>query len=666
MLPGTSEVPTKPHQRIIPSLHELLHGGTDNHHDENNMPLNRNDAEQQPLSKAQKSQEQDLPSMFAHGSNYYSTTPTFSTTSGMLGRPWYHDEIKVGQTTTFNHHQVPIRNHTSNHMDLHYQQPPPPPPQMKSLSAPTTASTHDDRTSMPGISPVTHRENQKSIYSATPMATTTTTLQHSSSSSTSMRQPPTTTLQHAQQPSSSSTPHDVDNEPLRRRIEELERELQHQAKTIMNLERENSELRRELQHVLSTARSSNTPTSSNNNNNPTTTAKGSTCSISPPLLPPPLLASTTHSRSIPPTPPPLYRYETSSSPYSRQTQTSVSNMLDQQQHAFPSMKHVQQQEPYNSEDQTQKKVPHEASQTSNIHNVNVVDPSKHALHPVLSQHHQEDSHIDHYIHYSSSSLHDRYHRTSQEPSSSFLTPPYYSNNEYYSSLIRTPTFNNSRHLTQEEMHAPATTTSPFQASMMSSQPKVQQHLKRPLHDPPIPTFSTPPTTFARSSKTHSSSSSLHASTTHLSSSKKRKITKTPQEAKPGPRTISIVDESSDRENQVSDLELFKVKWKGEEYVLVNAFKNRTQILNYYVPAYQSQYPDRPCKIVLSNEDYKQLSIENPSNVEKKKHAWRVSVFTIDFYNFVKNLQKSPSSSVNNNKVNANMASSSSTTTSNIL
>jgi len=108
------------------------------------------------------------------------------------------------------------------------------------------------------------------------------------------------------------------------------------------------------------------------------------------------------------------------------------------------------------------------------------------------------------------------------------------------------------------------------------------------------------------------------------------------------KSLSIVDESESnmrKEPAIGDIEEYKVSWQGETYVLVNAFKNRTQILNYFVPLYQNTYPDKPCKLVLCNDEYKQLSTQNPHTVEKKKHAWRVSVFTIDFYNFVKNYQK---------------------------
>ena len=98
--------------------------------------------------------------------------------------------------------------------------------------------------------------------------------------------------------------------------------------------------------------------------------------------------------------------------------------------------------------------------------------------------------------------------------------------------------------------------------------------------------------------------------------------------------------SGKRDATVGETDKYKVTWKGETYVLVNAFRNRTQILNYYVPLYQNNFPEKTCKIVLCNEEYKQLSNENPHTVEKKKHAWRVSVFTMDFYNFVKNFDKS--------------------------
>ena len=97
--------------------------------------------------------------------------------------------------------------------------------------------------------------------------------------------------------------------------------------------------------------------------------------------------------------------------------------------------------------------------------------------------------------------------------------------------------------------------------------------------------------------------------------------------------------SGRRDATVGDLEKYTVTWKGETYVLVNAFKNRTQILNYYVPLYQNNFPEKTCKLVLCNDEYKVLSSENPNTVEKKKHAWRVSVFTMDFYNFVKNFDK---------------------------
>ncbi|KAF0977286.1 hypothetical protein FDP41_003939 [Naegleria fowleri] len=94
-----------------------------------------------------------------------------------------------------------------------------------------------------------------------------------------------------------------------------------------------------------------------------------------------------------------------------------------------------------------------------------------------------------------------------------------------------------------------------------------------------------------------------------------------------------------RDATVGDLEKYTVTWKGEKYVLVNAFKNRTQILNYYVPLFENNFPDKVCKLVLCNDEYKTLSTQNPVTVEKKKHAWRVSVFTMDFYNFVKNFDK---------------------------
>ncbi|EFC38510.1 predicted protein [Naegleria gruberi] len=112
-------------------------------------------------------------------------------------------------------------------------------------------------------------------------------------------------------------------------------------------------------------------------------------------------------------------------------------------------------------------------------------------------------------------------------------------------------------------------------------------------------------------------------------------------------TFSLVDESGASKQPVDieeapvlgGIEQFSVKWKGENYVLVDVFKNRTQIMNYFVPLYQSQFPDKNCKVVLSSEEYKQLFRENTHRSQsERKHAWRISIFTIDFYNFVKNQQ----------------------------
>ncbi|KAG2387442.1 hypothetical protein C9374_001774 [Naegleria lovaniensis] len=133
-------------------------------------------------------------------------------------------------------------------------------------------------------------------------------------------------------------------------------------------------------------------------------------------------------------------------------------------------------------------------------------------------------------------------------------------------------------------------------------------------------------------------------------SKKRKncetMTKQPPQSKKQKNDIrkpqqhpTRIRNSGRRDATVGDLEKYTVTWKGEKYVLVNAFKNRTQILNYYVPLFENNFPEKTCKLVLCNDEYKSLSSENPITVEKKKHAWRVSVFTMDFYNFVKNFDK---------------------------
>ncbi|KAG2387592.1 hypothetical protein C9374_001186 [Naegleria lovaniensis] len=587
--------------RTIPSLHELLHGSIHQHDENKSMD--------QPSHKTFKSQEQHhLPSILGYSTPTTSLSMTTKVNS-LQSSPRHddHHEIKVGQTTTcsssrYNHVVPNNNNNNSNYRESQVFQ--------------AQTSTHSASALISQVQPYRRPNYSSHIIPSLPP---TTTLSSYSSS------PVTTTTATSLPPYNPLEP----QQSNLRRIEELERELRHQANIIADLERENGELRRELQHVLSSRGSIVASTSSGNTKDKNTTHNSTSAlkstassSSSPPPLPTSHHPSLFHTSNRTSTPT-QHRYESNATPNTF--------MLEQHQQQRPSSyyagsttsnpcMHVH--DAHTCNELQPKKIPSGDHASSSMH----ASYQHHEVPNSSSSHHQHhDSNVDHYVHYSSSSLHDRYHANVTSSSSSPQKHVPYSN-EYPHRPHLDP------HNSNYEMHS--YTSTPLHTQQPSSLP---QHLKRPFHQmhEHVPTFSTPS---AQQSKKHVATSS-----TSTSESKKRK-TKAQDSKKsvPFPKTISIVDESSDRENQLSDLELFKVKWKGEEYVLVTAFKNRTQILNYYVPLYQSQFPDKPCKIVLSNEDYKQLSVENPSNVEKKKHAWRVSVFTIDFYNFVKNLQqKSP-------------------------
>ncbi|EFC48632.1 predicted protein [Naegleria gruberi] len=97
------------------------------------------------------------------------------------------------------------------------------------------------------------------------------------------------------------------------------------------------------------------------------------------------------------------------------------------------------------------------------------------------------------------------------------------------------------------------------------------------------------------------------------------------------------DNSEEETSILDDLNNHTVTWKNETFVLIDAFKNRNKILNYFIPLYQSQFPNKKCKLVLSSEEYRKLFKENSHRSQsERKHAWRISIFTLDFYNFVKN------------------------------
>ena len=85
-------------------------------------------------------------------------------------------------------------------------------------------------------------------------------------------------------------------------------------------------------------------------------------------------------------------------------------------------------------------------------------------------------------------------------------------------------------------------------------------------------------------------------------------------------------------------EEFKVSWRSKEYVILNVFCNRDEVFNYFCPLFESQYPnEKSYRLVLEREDYRKLFKEN-KNVEKfyRQHAWRISIFSIDFFHFVRN------------------------------
>lgn len=93
-------------------------------------------------------------------------------------------------------------------------------------------------------------------------------------------------------------------------------------------------------------------------------------------------------------------------------------------------------------------------------------------------------------------------------------------------------------------------------------------------------------------------------------------------------------------NQVKNLENYTVDWNGEQFVLIDAFSNKSDIVNYYYPLYQSNNPDKVSKMVLEREEYKKLFSTNPHVKEsERKRAWRITIFSIEFYEFVKRQNK---------------------------
>ncbi|EFC38512.1 predicted protein [Naegleria gruberi] len=106
------------------------------------------------------------------------------------------------------------------------------------------------------------------------------------------------------------------------------------------------------------------------------------------------------------------------------------------------------------------------------------------------------------------------------------------------------------------------------------------------------------------------------------------------------KQMTLVQETSFIENLesgVGDLNQYLVNWRGNQYVIINVFKNRDEIMNYYCPLYQTTFPNKEFKLVVQCDEYKKLFKENQHiKTSEKKQAWRISIFTIDFYNFVKN------------------------------
>ncbi|EFC42713.1 predicted protein [Naegleria gruberi] len=84
------------------------------------------------------------------------------------------------------------------------------------------------------------------------------------------------------------------------------------------------------------------------------------------------------------------------------------------------------------------------------------------------------------------------------------------------------------------------------------------------------------------------------------------------------------------------LEEYKVEWESQNYVILNAFNNRDEIFNYYCPLFESKYPEKVYRLVLERDDYKKLFKEN-KHLSKffKMHAWRISIFSIEFFHFVR-------------------------------
>ncbi|EFC37255.1 predicted protein [Naegleria gruberi] len=98
------------------------------------------------------------------------------------------------------------------------------------------------------------------------------------------------------------------------------------------------------------------------------------------------------------------------------------------------------------------------------------------------------------------------------------------------------------------------------------------------------------------------------------------------------------DESSSSDHSEIDPSQMVVNWGSKTYYLVGAFKaisSRTRVLVNFVPMFEKEFPEKECKLVLTSEEFKRLAKENPHLFKQSKHTWRVSLFSSDFYQYVK-------------------------------
>ncbi|EFC38513.1 predicted protein [Naegleria gruberi] len=115
---------------------------------------------------------------------------------------------------------------------------------------------------------------------------------------------------------------------------------------------------------------------------------------------------------------------------------------------------------------------------------------------------------------------------------------------------------------------------------------------------------------------------------------------TSSRASSSPIEFTVIAESSLSHNKqdivMSNVNDYSVVWNGATYVISNIFTNKDDVSHFYCPKFESFYPKKDYKLVVEKNEYRQLLSENPHIIPLfKKRAWRVSLFTMEFVNFVR-------------------------------